>query len=233
MCWEDLFDNGLHLAKDTLVNVWRGGWQYCHKATSGSTAAQTNVTCSHDPDKIPTSWFGNMRVRDSSWTTTMGKAAEAGYKTVLSSPYYLNVVNDGSNFDEDWPFYYLVEPTAFESKEVLSDTAKEASVAGVEACMWSEWVNSANFAPRFWPRAAAVAERGWSSINITNIDDFRRRLHKLTCEFADRALPAEPVIAGGSSFYANGTACAVPSGILGPGPAGCAFRFSSCRSVHH
>jgi hypothetical protein len=52
-----------------------------------------------DPDKIPSSWFGNMRVRDNSWNDTMAKAAAAGYKTVLSSPYYLNAVNQGSNFD--------------------------------------------------------------------------------------------------------------------------------------
>eukprot|EP00040_Diaphanoeca_grandis_P018300 m.96192 g.96192 ORF g.96192 m.96192 type:complete len:609 (+) comp26874_c0_seq1:62-1888(+) len=231
MCWEELFDNGLTLAKDTVINVWRGGWQYCHKTTSGSSAAQTNLTCSHDPDKIPSSWFGNMRVRDNSWTDTMAKAAAAGHHTVLSSPYYLNAVNSGSNFDEDWPFYYTVEPTAFDS--TLGDVEKEQSVSGVEACLWTCWVNAANFGPRFWPRAAAVAERGWSAKETTSIDDFRRRLHKLTCEFTSRGLPAEPLIFGGGQFYVNGTVCVPPpgsEGVLGPWAPGCEFRFSSCRA---
>jgi N-acetyl-beta-hexosaminidase len=59
---------------------------------------------------------------------------------------------------------YTIEPTAFDAIDELSglpltDAAKEASVAGVEACMWSEWVDEGNFASRFWPRAASVAER--------------------------------------------------------------------------
>jgi hypothetical protein len=28
MCWEELFDNGLKLTTGTIVNVWRGGWEY-------------------------------------------------------------------------------------------------------------------------------------------------------------------------------------------------------------
>ena len=37
-----------------------------------------------------------------------------------------------------------------------------------------------------------MAERGWSSKEATSVDDFRRRLHALTCELQARGLPAEP-----------------------------------------
>ena len=126
----------------------------------------------------------------------MGRATAAGFNTVLSSPYYLNVINQGSNFHEDWPFYYSVEPTSFEAPDgqLLSEEQKETAVTGVEACMCSEcvattlpfacgraglsggaacvrrWVDGSNFAGRFWPRAAAIAERGWSPKATTGID---------------------------------------------------------------
>ena len=64
---------------------------------------------------------------------------QAGFGTVLSSPFYLNVINQGSNFNEDWPFYYSVEPTSFSAPvdfgRDFSDDEKENSVLGVEACM--------------------------------------------------------------------------------------------------
>ena len=148
-----------------------------------------------------------MKLRDDSWKTVMGRATAAGHPTVLSSPYYLNDINQGSNFDEHWPFYYSVEPTDFEApldahKRRLTAAEKESSVAGIEACIWSEWVDGSNFAGRFWPRAAAVAERGWSSETTTSIDDFRRRIHRLTCEFKRRGLAvcgARPRCTVGSS----------------------------------
>jgi len=89
----------------------------------------------------------------------MGAAVSAGYSTVLSAPYYLNVVNDGSNINEDWSWYYSVEPTDFEAN--VTEAQKESRVGGVEACMWSEWVDGANLIQRFWPRAGTYRSLGW------------------------------------------------------------------------
>ena len=230
-----MFNNGLNLSKDTLINVWSGGWEWCSKETSGSTVVRNNQTCSAEYG-TGGSWFGKMHVRDQSWTQTMAKAAHAGFKTILSSPFYLNAENYGSNFDEVWPYYYSIEPTAFALPpsaapgDALTAAQKEASVQGVEACLWSSWVNKDNFGNRFWPAAAAVAERGWSAKVVTSIDDFRRRLHALTCELQARGLPAEPAIFGGSFFHANGTVCrpAGGVGVQGPTAPGCLPRFSSC-----
>ena len=129
-------------------------------------------------------------------------------------------------------------------------------MTGVEACMWSEcvattlpfacaraglsggvacvrrWVDGSNFAGRFWPRAAAIAERGWSPKATTGIDDFRRRIHKLSCELKWRGLPAEPVVHGGRFFRENGTVCNTRQPrVLGPPSDGCLPRFSSCAAV--
>ena len=154
--------------------------------------------------------------------------------STLGSPFYLNAQNYGSNFDEAWPYYYAIEPTAFAPSDggaALTAEEKEASVQGVEACLWSSWVNKDNFGNRFWPAAAAVAERGWSAKNVTSIDDFRRRLHALTCELQARGLPAEPAVFGGSFFHENGTVCSQSAGgvsVQSPPVPGCLPRFSSC-----
>jgi len=133
----------------------------------------------------------------------------AGFKTILSSPFYLNAENYGSNFDEVWPYYYAIEPTAFslDGGAALTDEEKEASVQGVEACLWSSWVNKDNFGNRFWPAAAAVAERGWSAKDVTSIDDFRRRLHALTCELQRRGLPVRSQAIQTSTIALSGIGC--------------------------
>ncbi len=52
--------------------------------------------------------------------------------------------------------YYSVEPTDFNGS-----AAQKELVTGVEACMWSEFVDTTNFISRLWPVRSlwrAVAE---------------------------------------------------------------------------
>lgn len=208
----------------------------CEKPTSGSTAVRDNTTCSYEYG-AGGPWFGKMHVRDDSWTHTISKVAAAGHRAVLSSPFYLNAENSGSNFDEVWPWYYTVEPTAFQANHSatglpLTPHEREASVEGVEACMWSEWVSHENFMTRFWPSAAAVAERGWSPQDANSIDDFRRRIHAFACQLQARGLPAAPAVFGGGFFHPNGTVCSSRGiSVLGPPGEGCLPRYSSCDAV--
>ena len=241
MLWQEVFESGTALPAAALVNVWSGGWLWCSKQTSGSSVNRT-ADCSADYDKGgPNEWFGKMHVRDDGpWKATMAKVAAAGHRSVLSSPFYMNAGNAGSNFDEAWPWYYSVEPTDFPAGGVgsratgrrpLTAREREASVAGVEACMWSSWVDGSNLMARFWPSAAAVAERGWSAKGTASIDDFRRRLHALSCRLLARGLPASPPTFGGAFFFENGTVC--PNmvdgvSVMGPGSPGCLPRFSHC-----
>jgi hexosaminidase len=55
ICWEDVFDNGVKLNPDTVVEVWRDGWN-----------------------------------------STIASVTEAGYRTILSTPWYLNYIAYGS-----------------------------------------------------------------------------------------------------------------------------------------
>lgn len=86
MCWQDMFTDGLALPKDTLINVWSGGWEWCTKDTSGSSVVRNNETCSAEYG-TGGPWFGKMHVRDNSWAAAMSKAATAGFRTILSSPF--------------------------------------------------------------------------------------------------------------------------------------------------
>lgn len=130
------------------------------------------------------------------WQGEMANVTKAGFHSVLSAPFYLNKISYG----EDWPKYYSVEPSNFTG----GDAADQAGlVGGVEACMWSEYVDAANFIPRMWPRAAAVGERGWSAKSVTDVTDARVRLHELRCKMLLRGINAEPISNGGNQDELN------------------------------
>jgi hypothetical protein len=46
---------------------------------------------------------------NTTWETYMEKATSDGYQTILSAPWYLNIIKYGS----DWYDYYKIEPYAF------------------------------------------------------------------------------------------------------------------------
>lgn len=120
------------------------------------------------------------------WQATMGKVIKAGYKTILSSPWYLNYIS----FSRDWKTYYQVEPL-----KIPGATAEELNlVIGGEACMWGEYVDATNILSRTFPRASAVAERLWSSEKRTNVADMEFRLDKHRCGMCARDIPAETII---------------------------------------
>ena len=72
--------------------------------------------------------------------------------------------------------------------------------------MWGEHVDSANFLPRVWPRAAVIAERLWSARNVTEINEGTySRLHAFRCgSLIGRGIAAEPIGSGHDGAYHNG-----------------------------
>lgn len=119
-------------------------------------------------DKMPTSalihsWKGaNEGLTGSSLFT----AAKNGYNTVLSNGYYIDLLQPVIE-------HYLVDPLPKNNN--LSEIEK-ARILGGEATMWSELVTKTTIDSRLWPRTAAIAERFWSSQEITDISSMYKRL---------------------------------------------------------
>jgi N-acetyl-beta-hexosaminidase len=98
----------------------------------------------------------------------------------------------------------MVRRFSYERKKVLirrdfigSNEAKERILGG-EACLWGEFVDGTNLLARFWPKAAAVAERLWSPAYINNSEDAQFRL--VNYYFRKKILILCPIVLGCSSM---------------------------------
>ncbi len=97
---------------------------------------------------------------------TQIKAAQLGFKTVLSNGYYIDRMQPASE-------HYVVDPL---STATLTK-AEEARIVGGEATMWSELVTPLTIDSRVWPRTAAIAERFWSAKEVTDVENMYQRLN--------------------------------------------------------
>ncbi|XP_044513628.1 beta-hexosaminidase subunit beta [Gracilinanus agilis] len=117
----------------------------------------------------------------------LSEVTDAGFTTVLLSPWYLDYISYG----EDWRKYYKVEPLDFSGT-----SAQKELVIGGTAALWGEYIDATNLMPRLWPRASAVGERLWSSKNVRDEDDAYDRLTQHRCRMVRRGIPAEPLYVG-------------------------------------
>ncbi|XP_068215388.1 beta-hexosaminidase subunit beta-like isoform X2 [Palaemon carinicauda] len=146
--WQEVFDNGVKIAPDTVVQVWKGGWQ-----------------------------------------DEMAKVTEGGFKTLLSSCWYLDYISYGA----DWRNYYSCDPFDFNG----TSTQKEL-IQGGEACIWGEFVDKTNLIPRTWPRASAVAEKLWSPEELSkDANSAAPRIEEFRCKLVYRGYNVESL---GPSF---------------------------------
>ena len=104
------------------------------------------------------SWRGQQSLAD---------AARQGYRGLLSSGYYLDLMGTAAS-------HYAVDPFA-DGAANLSDEEKQ-KILGGEACMWAEYVSPENMDSRIWPRAAAIAERLWSPENVKDVNSMYARM---------------------------------------------------------
>src|SRR5216683_219037 len=102
---------------------------------------------------------------------SLAEAAQQGYRGLLSSGYYLDLMGPASA-------HYAVDPFA-DGVAGLSDAEKE-KILGGEACMWAEHVSPENLDSRIWLRAAAVAERLWSAQTVTDVNSMYQRLDEIS-----------------------------------------------------
>lgn len=98
---------------------------------------------------------------------SLAQAARQGYRGLLSSGYYLDLM---------WPamMHYNVDPLSGDAATLTPE--QKQLILGGEACLWSEYVSPENFDSRLWPRAAAVAERLWSGQDVRDVNSMYQRL---------------------------------------------------------
>lgn len=114
-----------------------------------------------------------------SWRNTeaMVQAANQGYDSILSAPYYID----------------LLHPASFHYKDVIADESQltpeqRKHILGGEATMWAEWVTPETIDSRIWPRTAAIAEKFWSPPGTTDVDDMYRRLETVSLRLEEFGL---------------------------------------------
>uniref|UniRef100_A0A674CDP9 Beta-hexosaminidase subunit beta n=1 Tax=Salmo trutta TaxID=8032 RepID=A0A674CDP9_SALTR len=134
-------------------------------------------------DSLIHMWKGNQQ----QYQAEMMRVTASGYQTLLSTPWYLNRISYG----QDWQATYKVDPQNFNG----TDTQKKLVIGG-EACLWGEYVDATNLTPRLWPRASAVGERLWSDRDVRDLNDAYSRLAKHRCRMVQRGIPAEPLFTG-------------------------------------
>lgn len=118
----------------------------------------------------------------------MSRMTKAGYRVLLTAPWYLNHISYG----QDWRAAYSVKPLNFTGTE-----EQKKLMIGGEVCMWGEYVDATNLMARLWPRASAAAERLWSDEEQTSsLSKAYDRLTDFRCRLVRRGIRAEPVYVG-------------------------------------
>ncbi|KAK9684149.1 hypothetical protein RND81_10G190000 [Saponaria officinalis] len=122
------------------------------------------------------------------------KAVAKGFRCIFSNQgvWYLD------HLDVPWQPVYNAEPL-----EGISDAAQQELILGGEVCMWGENGDTSDVQQTIWPRAAAAAERLWSSREATSSGNINQtvlpRLHYFRCLLNMRGVQAAPV----TNFYAR------------------------------
>src|SRR5215472_1217860 len=98
---------------------------------------------------------------------SLSQAAQQGYRGLLSSGYYLDLMSSASA-------HYQVDPFADGVANLREHEKKK--ILGGEACMWGEHVSGETIDSRIWPRMAPIAERLWSPANVTDQNSMYQRL---------------------------------------------------------
>ena len=101
---------------------------------------------------------------------SLAAAAQQGYRGLLSSGYYLDLMQPAST-------HYAVDPMAKGAANLSA--AEKQRILGGEACMWAEYVSPENVDSRIWPRLAAIAERLWSPQNVTDLNSMYARTEQI------------------------------------------------------
>lgn len=122
------------------------------------------------------------------------EAVAKGFRCIYSNQgfWYLD------HLDVPWQPVYNADPL-----EGIADLTQQKLVIGGEVCMWGETADTSDIQQTIWPRAAAAAERLWSTREATSAENINQtvlpRLHYFRCLLNRRGVQAAPV----TNFYAR------------------------------
>jgi len=98
---------------------------------------------------------------------SLAKAANQGYRGILSNGYYLDLGWSAAR-------HYAVDPMSGDAANLSAE--EKQRILGGESCMWAEYVSPENVDSRIWPRNAAIAERLWSPQEVRDPASMYARL---------------------------------------------------------
>ncbi len=104
---------------------------------------------------------------------SLAGAAQLGYRGLLSSGYYLDLMYPASQ-------HYAVDPMSGAAADLSAEERQR--ILGGEACEWSEYASPENIDSRIWPRTAAIAERLWSAQNVTDVNSMYARMDVVSAQ---------------------------------------------------
>ena len=151
-----------------------------------------------EPNAVVMSWHGAAGTH---------AAAVAGHDSVLSPWPTLYFDNRQSSLPTEWPgrlkIVSLEDVYRFEPRDATLDERARRHVLGLQADLWTEHMQTEDRVRWMaWPRAAAVAELGWSAPERRNWRDFLGRLAPmferyaaLGITYADSALAVAATVA--------------------------------------
>ncbi|KAM7280588.1 hypothetical protein ACFE04_007722 [Oxalis oulophora] len=127
------------------------------------------------------------------------KVTAAGLRCIVSDQYkwYLD------HLDRTWQEFYMYEPLTN-----ITNPGQQKLVIGGEVCMWGETVDASDIEQTIWPRAAAAAERLWTSFDKLAKDprNVTDRLTHFRCILTQRGIAAAPLyVKGREAPYTTGS----------------------------
>ncbi|GAM22342.1 hypothetical protein SAMD00019534_055170 [Acytostelium subglobosum LB1] len=113
-------------------------------------------------------------------------------RAVASFSYYLDMQSpigvSHYEFEDTWQdFYSAVSDPQYQI------TTNADYVIGGEACMWGEQVDQRDFDVRVFPRTVAIAERLWSDVSVTDVNNALARFNPFSCHIANRGIQSGPL----------------------------------------
>ncbi|KAG9446858.1 hypothetical protein H6P81_012986 [Aristolochia fimbriata] len=118
------------------------------------------------------------------------RVVAAGLKCIVSNQdkWYLD------HLDIPWQDFYMNEPLTN-----ITEPEQQKLVIGGEVCLWGETIDASDLEQTIWPRAAAAAERLWTTYKklAKNTREVTARLAHFRCLLNERGVAAAPLAGPG------------------------------------